>query len=153
MEMNEIFTTKNDEWGTPRDFFNELDKEFDFTLDPCGDKSRRLKEDMITWDIEDNGLTNDWSGHRVYCNPPYSGANLKKWCEKIYKEKDKVELIVLLCPIRKLCNHYFHDLVLDHANLRIVKGRLNFIPLAEQNQATSNPSGSALCIIDNREGI
>lgn len=29
-----LSTGKND-WETPRDFFEELDKEFHFTLDPC----------------------------------------------------------------------------------------------------------------------
>lgn len=130
------------------DFFNELDKEFAFTLDPCGDKSRVLKEDMITWDISDDGLSQSWQGHRVFCNPPYSLENFKIWCEKINREKDFAEVIVLLMPLRKCANKYFHDLILDYAELRVVKGRLDFYPLKNQDTAT-NPSGSAVCVLRN----
>lgn len=130
------------------DFFNELDKEFDFTLDPCGDKSRILKENMTTWDISDDGLSRSWQSHRVFCNPPYSLANFKIWCEKINREKDFAEVIVLLMPLRKCANKYFHELILDHAELRVVKGRLDFYPLKNQDTAT-NPSGSAVCILRN----
>jgi hypothetical protein len=32
--MNEVhYSSKTDEWATPQDFFNELDREFDFNLD------------------------------------------------------------------------------------------------------------------------
>lgn len=30
-----MFTSKTNEWATPQAFFDELDKEFNFTLDPC----------------------------------------------------------------------------------------------------------------------
>lgn len=30
-----MFSSGNDEYGTPIDLFKKLDKEFHFTLDPC----------------------------------------------------------------------------------------------------------------------
>ena len=30
-----IFSHSSDEWETPQDIFDALDKEFHFTLDPC----------------------------------------------------------------------------------------------------------------------
>ena len=30
-----MFSSKSDEWETPQDLFDELNKEYDFTLDPC----------------------------------------------------------------------------------------------------------------------
>lgn len=32
------FSSNNNEWSTPQDFFNELNKEFHFDLDPCATK-------------------------------------------------------------------------------------------------------------------
>ena len=147
MEIKDIFITKADEWGTPKEFFDKLDKEFNFTLDPCGDKSRILKEGMITWDISDNGLTRTWRGHRVYCNPPYSKEHFRLWCEKINQEKEHADAIVLLMPLRKLSNKYVHYLILGFAELRVVKGRLDFYPLKNQDTAAANPSGNAICIM------
>ena len=48
MKIREIFTANADEWGTPKEFFQTLDKEFRFTLDPCGDKIRLLKNGIKT---------------------------------------------------------------------------------------------------------
>lgn len=31
------FSTGKDDWGTPQDLFDALNKEFNFTLDPCAD--------------------------------------------------------------------------------------------------------------------
>lgn len=150
MNINEtIFIAKCDGWGTPIKFFDKLDREFNFTLDPCASKKRPLKQNIISYDIIDNGLEQDWSGHRVYCNPPYSKENFKLWCKKINKERNRAELIVLLCPLRRCSNIYFHDLVLEYAELRIIRGRLDFYPLEGQEIAAANPSGSALCIIRN----
>lgn len=32
------FSSKTDDWATPQDFFDKLDKEFHFDLDPCADE-------------------------------------------------------------------------------------------------------------------
>lgn len=72
MKIKEIFTANADEWGTPKEFFQTLDKEFKFTLDPCGDKNRILKSGIKTFDITDNGLNQSWQDENVFVNPPYS---------------------------------------------------------------------------------
>lgn len=35
------FSTGKDDWGTPQDLFDALNKEFGFTLDPCADDNKR----------------------------------------------------------------------------------------------------------------
>ena len=144
-----IFTSLSDEWGTPQDHFNEWDEEFNFTLDPCGIKSRPLKEDMVTLDIRDgqDGLKQDWGGGRGFINPPYSGNNIKLWYQKIFEEKNKAELIVLLIPLSKGSTNSFHDLIYPFVSeIRMIRQRLKFHPL--QGQAnTSNPQGSMLIVI------
>lgn len=32
-----LFSSKTDDWATPQSFFDEMDKEFHFTLDVCAD--------------------------------------------------------------------------------------------------------------------
>lgn len=40
-----MFSSNTNEWATPQAFFDELNKEFDFTLDPCAtpNTARRLR--------------------------------------------------------------------------------------------------------------
>ena len=35
MNTDVMFSSATNEWSTPQNFYNELNKEFDFTLDPC----------------------------------------------------------------------------------------------------------------------
>lgn len=35
MNTEVMFSSAKDEWATPQDFFDTLDREFHFTLDPC----------------------------------------------------------------------------------------------------------------------
>lgn len=59
--MNEVmFSSSSNEWATPQEFFDALDKEFHFTLDPCATKENAKCEKFYT--IAENGLLQDWGG-------------------------------------------------------------------------------------------
>lgn len=58
-----------DDWETPPAFFDILDREFGFTVDACA-APHNAKCDRY-WTREQDGLAQDWSGERVFCNPPY----------------------------------------------------------------------------------
>lgn len=118
-----LFTSKTDNWATPQDYFDTIDKEFHFTLDPCADENNHKTPKYYT--KKDNGLTKDWSGQRVFCNPPY-GKEISKWVEKAYREGTKDHtLVVLLIPART-DTKYFHNFILNRAEIRFVPGRLKF---------------------------
>lgn len=51
-------SSKTDNWATPQDFFDKLNEEFHFTLDPCAD-SKNHKCDLF-FTKEQNGLNQDW---------------------------------------------------------------------------------------------
>ncbi len=122
MNTELMFSSKSMEWSTPQDFFDKLDEEFDFTLDPCCTiESAKCKK---FYTAEDNGLIQDWNKERVFCNPPY-GRKIHLWVEKCYKESKKRTLIVMLIPSRT-DTKYFHDFIYGKAELRFVKGRLKF---------------------------
>ena len=37
-----MFSSNSDQWATPKYIFDELNKEFDFTLDPCADAKKTI---------------------------------------------------------------------------------------------------------------
>ena len=121
--MNKVlFSSKSDEWETPIDIFNKLDAEFHFDLDPCSTDSNHKCDKYFTKEI--NGLSKNWGGRRVFCNPPYS--NISKWVEKAYRESQQDHtLIVLLIPART-DTRYFHDYIYQRSEIRFIKGRLKF---------------------------
>jgi len=137
---------KKDEWGTPQEFFDKLDAEFDFTLDPCANFERKLKT-MNMYDKHTDGLSCRWFG-RVFVNPPYSGNNIEKWVRKVNSEfeRDECDAIVMLIPTTKTGTKWFRGLVLDKGvEIRFVTGRINFVPLAGQPN-NSNPLYSMILI-------
>lgn len=107
MNTDLMFSSKTDNWSTPQDFFDKLNKEFHFTLDPCATHENHKCNHYFTKD--DNGLAQDWSGETVFCNPPY-GKSLKAWVEKCYEESKKGTVIVMLIPSRT-DTQYFHQYI------------------------------------------
>ena len=64
-----MFTSNTNEWATPQAFFDELNKEFTFTLDPCATPQNAKCARYFTKEID--GLAQSWRGETVFCNPPY----------------------------------------------------------------------------------
>jgi len=118
-----MLSSKDMDWETPQDFFDKLNKEFNFTLDPCATKKTAKCKKYYT--EEDNGLEQDWSGEIVFCNPPY-GSAIKHWVKKCYVESNKPNTkVVMLIPART-DTIYFHDFIYQDAEIRFIKGRLKF---------------------------
>ena len=78
-----MFSSNTAEWATTQAFFDELNKEFNFTLDPCATPQNAKCARYFT--KEADGLAQSWRGEVVFCNPPY-GRDLHKWVEKAYAE-------------------------------------------------------------------
>lgn len=64
MNKEALFSHNSDEWYTPKDLFEELDKEFNFTLDPCENPQRKLCPKGYS--KTENGLTQNWGGGKWY---------------------------------------------------------------------------------------
>ena len=119
-----MFSSKTDEWSTPQDFFDELNKEFNFTLDPCATPENAKCEKYYT--KEDDGLKQDWSGETVFCNPPY-GRAIKDWVKKCYEESKKPNTTVVMLIPARTDTSYFHDYIYHKAKeIRFIRGRLKF---------------------------
>lgn len=49
-----LFTSNSNEWATPKLFYEKLNREFNFTLDPCCSIENRKCDKFYT--IKENGL-------------------------------------------------------------------------------------------------
>lgn len=119
-----LFTSRTDDWATPAAVFAQLDAEFHFNLDPCASKENAKCERYYT--VEDDGLTKNWGGARVFCNPPY-GRAISAWVQKCSAESKKPDtLVVMLIPART-DTAYFHDFIYKKAReIRFIRGRLHY---------------------------
>lgn len=120
MNTNVMFSSTTDDWSTPQDFFDKLNDEFHFTLDPCADESNHKCEKYFT--KEQNGLIQNWSGERVFCNPPY-GREIGEWVKRC--ATSAAELVVMLIPART-DTRWFHEFIYNKAEIRFLRGRLKF---------------------------
>ena len=114
-----MFSSATDEWSTPQDVFDKLNEEFSFTLDPAATNENHKCQKYYT--KETDGLSKDWSGETVFCNPPY-GREIGRWVKKAAESKATV---VMLLPART-DTKWFHDYIYGNAEIRFIKGRLKF---------------------------
>ncbi len=106
-----MLSTNVQAWRTPRDFYDELDKEFKFDFDPC------------PIDEQFNGLEVEW-GDSNYVNPPFKDKN--EWIIKSHNEWKKDKTVVMLLPVRGTDTRVFHRYIYGNAEIRFIKGRLIF---------------------------
>lgn len=122
-QLGGMFSSATDEWATPQGFFDELNEEFRFTLDPAASEENHKCEMFFT--KEQNGLNRSWGGYTVFCNPPY-GREIEKWVQKAWEEHEKNgNMIVMLLPART-DTKWFHKYIYGKAEIRFVRGRLKF---------------------------
>jgi phage N-6-adenine-methyltransferase len=144
-----MFTSGTDEWETPREFFEAVDKIFHFDLDVCATQANAKCGRYFT--KEENGLAMDWKGI-CWMNPPY-GREISLWVQKAYESSlHNGTVIVCLLPART-DTRWWHDYVMGYAQgAMFIKGRLRF------SGKGSAPFPSALVIfgkfsLDNKEGV
>lgn len=99
-----LLSSKNMCWCTPQDFFDKLNAEFDFVLDPAAtDKTAKCP---LYYTPETDGLSQSWDcGGAVFCNPPY-GREVGKWVKKAFEEATGGSRLFYLSP-RGLTRHIF----------------------------------------------
>lgn len=110
-------------WETPPEIFAPLDREFQFTLDPCATK--HTAKCLAYFTEDDNGLEQDWGQHRVFMNPPY-GREIYAWTRKArLSAKDGALVVGLLPSSTDLA--WWHEDVMGHAEIRYIRGRVRFL--------------------------
>lgn len=121
MNTDLMFSSKTDQWETPQDFFDQLNKEFHFTLDVCALPENAKCVDYYT--PEQDGLSMPWTGV-CWCNPPY-GRQIGQWVRRALFASVSGATVVMLLPART-DTRWFHEYIYSKAEIRFVKGRLKF---------------------------
>lgn len=95
-----------DDRGTPPNLFEPLHRRFRFTVDAAA-QAHNAKLGRF-WSPADDGLAQDWTGERVWCNPPYS--SIEPWVEKAHQEAlNGCPLTVMLLPANRTEQGWWQD--------------------------------------------
>jgi site-specific DNA-methyltransferase (adenine-specific) len=121
--MKNRFFNKDD-WGTPKYFYDELNKEFNFDFDPC---PLRFVNDGF------DGLKIEW-GKSNFINPPYDRKLKPLFVEKAINESLKGKVCVMLLPV-STSTKLFHEKIKPFAKeIRFLKGRVPFIGINSKGE-------------------
>lgn len=137
--MNKVhFSSATDMWETPQDLFNDLDKEFGFTLDVCAAPENAKCKRFFS--SQQDGLSREWDGV-CWMNPPY-GRVIGKWMRKAY---ESASTVVCLVPART-DTAWWHDYAMK-GKIRFLRGRLKF-----GGYKNNAPFPSAIVVFDSQRG-
>lgn len=84
------------EYSTPDWLFEILDNEFHFTLDAAASTENAKCNRYFTSD--DDGLSQSWGEHTVWCNPPFHNKLIGDWVIKAFEASQNGATVVLLIP-------------------------------------------------------
>lgn len=121
------FSRKSDEWETPQDLFDLLDKEFKFKIDASA--SYENSKCTMFWELKYDSLKQHWGlsaryyKGSIWLNPPYS--KIGPFIKKAYEESLKGATVVCLIPSRT-DTKWWHEYVMKADEIRFIKGRLKF---------------------------
>lgn len=119
-----LLSSNKQDWETPQDLFDALNREFKLTIDVCANEKNRKCERFFS--EEDDGLKQNWEGETVWCNPPYTSKLQDQFVEKcFYESKKPGTTCVMLIPARTDTDR-FHRYIYGKAEVRFIKGRLHF---------------------------
>ena len=132
-----MFSSKRLDHGTPEDVFEQLDREFHFTLDVCADRSNAMVKKFLT--KREDALRTSWTNQICWMNPPY-GREIPKWISKALRESQTNNAtVVCLVPARTDTNWFWDYCV--NGEIRFIKGRLRF-----KGESSSAPFPSMIVI-------
>ena len=133
---------KND-WATPKEFYDSLDKDFNFNFDPCP-----LGHDISKWD----GLKIDWK-ERNFINPPYSRGLKEAFIRKAIKESHKGKLCVMLLPVSTSTIIFHRTILPEDPEINFVFGRIRFCGVNTKGEYVTNKApmhDSMIVVFDGR---
>lgn len=146
MANKKIHINNDDNYATPPEFYEELNKRFNFDFDPCP-----YNEGEIVVD----GLKIDW-GVVNFINPPYSKKLKEAFIKKGIEESKKGKTCVFLIPV-STSTKLFHEIIKPNAKeIIFVKGRIKFgkldkygnfyLPLNKKGKTQSGTKDSMIVI-------
>ena len=123
----------SDNWATPKELYDQLNREFNFDFDPCP-----LNVGEVTPDKD--GLLIEW-GDRNFVNPPYSRALKEAFVKRGVEMMQRGKLCVFLLPV-STSTVLFHDVIKPNAtSIRFLRGRVKFEGVNTKGERVSNSCG------------
>lgn len=117
---NVHFSSATDQWATPQDVFDALNREFRFETDVCASANNAKCATFFT--KSDDGLRQEWKGV-CWMNPPY-GRELGEWMRKAFRSAMSGATVVCLIPSRT-DTQWWHEFAM-RGEIRFLRGRLRF---------------------------
>ena len=126
-----LFSSNKQNYQTPPDLFETLNKEFNFILDAAADSTNHLCEAWLGPGSSycEDALACDWPvdhGRSVWMNPEY-GRNLSKFLRKAYEQCYKQKIIVVCLIPARTDTKIFNEVIWKAAEVRLIQGRLKFV--------------------------
>lgn len=148
--MRAIHINNDDNYATPPEIYNKLDKEYNFDFDPCPYNEGALETD---------GLEIEW-GSSNFVNPPYSKGLKEAFIKKGIQEMKKGKLCVFLIPV-STSTKLFHEWIKPYATkIEFLRGRIKFgkkdkegnfyLPLNSKGKTQSGTKDSMIVVFDGR---
>jgi phage N-6-adenine-methyltransferase len=135
-----------DDRETTPEVFGVMDRRFGFTVDVAASKDNAKLSRFYT--AEDDGLAQDWSGERVWCNPPYS--DIAPWVQKAHFSG--AELVVMLLPANRTEQKWWQEHIEPHRRAGVISveflaGRMRFIPPGEDSVKPNSRPPFGCCLV------
>lgn len=141
---------KSDQWETPQELFDELNNEFNFTIDLCATenntKCERFCKDYLNYFLN--------CGHRGFMNPPYS--NPRPFIKKAWEDSKHCLIVCLLkCDTSTkwwgiFWNYETHQPKLG-VQIRFFPKRIKYDRPDKGNNSSGPTFSSCLIILDRRK--
>jgi phage N-6-adenine-methyltransferase len=121
-----LMSSLRQDWATPSQLFETLNREFQFALDVCATADTAKCRRYI--DKAEDATGCNWEqlscGQACWMNPPY-GRDIGRWIEKASREARLGCTVVALLPARTDTS-WFHAYILGKCEIRFLRGRLEF---------------------------
>jgi len=150
--MKKIHINNDNNYATPPELYNELNKKYNFDFDPYPYNEGEILP-------ENNALFIEW-GQRNFVNPPYTQKEKEDAVKKALEEMKKGKLSVFLIPV-STSTKLFHDLIkpnasdIDFLRGRVKYGKLDengnfYLPLNAKGKTQSGTKDSMIVVFDGR---
>jgi hypothetical protein len=148
--MRKIHINNDDNYATPPELYEELNKRFNFDFDPCP-----YQHDIEKWD----GLEIEW-GNSNFVNPPYSKKLKEAFVKKGIEESKKGKLCVFLLPVSTSTKLFQEYIKPNATEIEFLRGRIKFgkideqgnfyIPLNKHGKKSGGTKDSMIVVFDGR---
>ena len=135
-----------DDRALPPEDFALLQARFGFTVDAAAaEHNAKLSR---FWTKEQDGLSQDWSGERVYCNPPCS--SIEPWAEKAHT--GGADLVVMLLPANRTEQGFWQRSIEPYRRageltVEFLPGRLRFLKPGQERIGANERPPFGCCLV------